>query len=342
MANHLAQLKVDIVDTASATGNLTILIANATSSSPGLTAVSVVKQPSLLLQRPLASSPAVLVAVSSSPDHTSQRAAIRKTWMQYLSSTETLITDSRKANTDVRFFIGEVYDLQVDEALKAEAVEFGDITRLDFHDSYENLTIKTVKMFGYARDHSFQSMFKTDDDSFVRLDRLWERIDSTRNLRNYYAGHCSRDFPVNTDPQSKNYMGDTYPGHETLPLLCHGGGYLVGNTLFSYILDNQKNLVMHRNEDVAVTLWLRGENSAAPPSDLEEHLPVTFYWDECNTSSVYLNPTREDDMQKLWSNIHESSPNVCAHDFQLQEYRDMLKELESQNEQPIWSPRLFQ
>ncbi len=54
MANHLAQLKVDIVDTASATGNLTILIANATSSSPGLTAVSVVKQPSLLLQRPLA------------------------------------------------------------------------------------------------------------------------------------------------------------------------------------------------------------------------------------------------------------------------------------------------
>ena len=74
---------------------------------------------------------------------------------------------------------------------------------------------------------------------------------------------CS-DFPVNTDPQSKNYMGDTYPGHETLPLLCHGGGYLVGNTLFSYILDNQKNLVMHRNEDVAVTLWLRGENSKSP------------------------------------------------------------------------------
>jgi hypothetical protein len=50
-------------------------------------------------------------------------------------------------------------------------------------------------------------------------------------------------------------MFDTYP-HDTIPILCHGGGYLLGKKLVEFLADNQRNLTFHRNEDVAVSLWL--------------------------------------------------------------------------------------
>ncbi len=52
-------------------------------------------------------------------------------------------------------------------------------------------------------------------------------------------------------------MADSYP-HETIPMLCHGGGYLLGKDLVSYVARNAENLTFHRNEDVAISLWLTG------------------------------------------------------------------------------------
>ncbi len=51
---------------------------------------------------------------------------------------------------------------------------------------------------------------------------------------------------------------DTYP-HDFMPVLCHGGGYLLGYSLVEYIVVHRVNLTWHRNEDSAVSLWLTEE-----------------------------------------------------------------------------------
>jgi hypothetical protein len=66
---------------------------------------------------------------------------------------------------------------------------------------------------------------------------------------------------------------------------------------------------------------------------LDPDLPVTFYWEECNPASVYLNPMRVEDMHTLWNNIIESGGDMCAHNFQLKEFSDLLEQLQKEEEQ---------
>lgn len=289
---------------------------------------------------PAPASKVLLIAVMTAPDHFDQRAAIRATWKGYLDPAKRFLSDRRREQTDIFFFIGELNHSprdnttnadQLDRQIWEEKDRHGDIIRLDgFVEDYANLTLKTLSVAEWGRARQYGSVFKTDDDSFVRVDQLWDAMDRMGNgLESAYMAHCSFDFPVNQDPDSKNYMYDTYP-HDTLPLLCHGGGYLLGHTLVEYIAAHRSDLPKHRNEDVAVSLWLTGPDSKAPRVLLEPNLPVTFFWEECNPGSVYLNPMRTDDMYTAWLNVNKPAGDVCADNFQLREFLDLLDQLQEE------------
>jgi len=206
-----------------------------------------------------------------------------------------------------------------------------DIIRLDdFVESYSNLTLKTLSVFSYSNERKYKTTFKVDDDSYLRLDLLWRHLKMFPDTSNLYSAHCSYDFPVNQDPESKNYMFDTYP-HDSMPILCHGEGYLLGENLVKYVVENKNKLLKHVNEDVTISVWLLEENKSGPRVDLDPDLHVTFFWEECHQDSIFLNPVSPADQGVLWENANLYN-DICANNFQLKVYIDMLEELSKQSE----------
>eukprot|EP00300_Choanocystis_sp_HF-7_P024638 c26141_g1_i1.p1 GENE.c26141_g1_i1~~c26141_g1_i1.p1 ORF type:complete len:443 (+),score=101.08 c26141_g1_i1:143-1330(+) len=281
----------------------------------------------------------LLIAIVTAPGHSEERDAIRRTWMNYISNSTSLLSAYQKSETDIKFVVGPVHSAQdapdletkskwqkYNLTLKEESEMYNDIIRLEgFVEDYSNLTLKSIALFDYAVKKNYTLVFKTDDDSFVRVDQLWRSFELA-TAPSAFISHCSYDFPTNQDPNSKNYMYDTY-NHDTIPVLCHGGGYLLGSKLLKYIVDNQAALVHHRNEDAAVSIWLTDKDSQAPNLFLDPNMPVTFYWQECNPDSVYLNPMRFDDMVTVWDNIISAPHDPCARGFQLREFWDLLDQL---------------
>lgn len=286
----------------------------------------------------------LLIAIETAPHHFDERLAIRDTWMNYIRSDTTFMPAWRREQTDILFFIGEISQVPKDNTtdptvlskrITQEMTIYKDIMRLDdFVEDYSNLTLKTISLMRWANERNYGAVFKTDDDSFVCVDKLWDSFTAIQKRDTAYISHCSFEFPVNQDPESKNYMADSYP-HETIPMLCHGGGYLLGKDLVSYVARNAENLTFHRNEDVAISLWLTGPDAHVSQVNLEPNLPVTFFWEECNPTSVYLNPMRLDDMYTVWNNILKPSSNICANNFQLREFLDLLDQLQEEERQSM-------
>ncbi len=60
-------------------------------------------------------------------------------------------------------------------------------------EDYNNLTSKTLSVLEYAHSKSYRLVFKTDDDTFVRVDRLWDAIENvpSSERNNAFMGKCT-------------------------------------------------------------------------------------------------------------------------------------------------------
>ena len=134
----------------------------------------------------------ILIAVCSDNKHRSQSDSQRATWMKL---------DTRSDDqVDYKIFFGRNggFEPAPDEVI------------LDVDDRYESITFKTHAIIEYAFEHDYDYVFHTDNDAYVRVDRLL-----ASDFRNYdYVGFGCLS---NTKP--------TLPGDEH-QLYAHGGpGY---------------------------------------------------------------------------------------------------------------------
>lgn len=261
----------------------------------------------------------LLIGVTSSPNHFDHRQSIRDSWLKYLF-TDSCLSRDRAQRTSIKFIVGPMGP-QTDPAIRSrfqdEVVTHSDIVVIPgFVEDYSNLTLKTFSMMEYAVAKGYKALFKTDDDSYVQVDQLWNQIDRYPNVLDAFTGHCSKNFNTPMG-KNKNYMGDTWD-HPTIPQLCHGGGYLVGGNIMRKLVARKSSLTFHRNEDAAMSIWIMNEPSV-PGVYYDGDMPVTFYIDPCKDSSVYLNPIALNEQRLLWDNV-KMRRGVCADGFQLQEY----------------------
>ena len=118
------------------------------------------------------SQPQVLIAVQSAHKNLELRNEVRRTWGSACQTTH--------ANwCSLIFVLGSApsYDLQ--SQLEAEHAEHDDILQEPFVDTYNNLTLKSIHILKYfvrmnANAKPNQFLLKTDDDSFVHLEALWD------------------------------------------------------------------------------------------------------------------------------------------------------------------------
>ena len=73
------------------------------------------------------------------------------------------------------------------ERFEFESKEFRDIVQLSSPDSYDALTNKTLDVFDWVSHNvkGFDYMFKVDDDTFVRVDRVLNALQDKPKKRLY-------------------------------------------------------------------------------------------------------------------------------------------------------------
>ena len=110
----------------------------------------------------------VLIVAQSGPGYFGSRSEVRRTWGSVC----------KKASwCKLVFSLGMTANETIQRLVETESGEFGDILQDPFHDSYNNLTVKTLYILRYfLRQTSFPFLLKTDDDAFIGVLPLRDAI----------------------------------------------------------------------------------------------------------------------------------------------------------------------
>ncbi|XP_077976204.1 uncharacterized protein LOC120341315 [Styela clava] len=201
----------------------------------------------------------LLVLIMTAPKSRDRRDAIRETWLKY--SIQQHSKKSLAGQQDIsHYFVLGTAGLEQDqiEAIKEEQTQHNDLILLEgFVDAYEKLTEKLALMLMNVRDQiNFKYVFKADDDTFARIDILYEEL-KKRHVK----------FPT-----EKLYYGYFYgkgrvkkkgPWKETDWKLCdtyipyaRGGGYIISSNIVDYVANNFHLFQRYVSEDVSLGAWL--------------------------------------------------------------------------------------
>lgn len=210
-----------------------------------LTYQYVVNQPAACRDR----SPFLVFMVPVTPHDALAREAIRATWGAPGQDTLTL------------FYVGlpeEGRPSRVQDALEEENRKHADIIQMNFQDSYQNLTIKTMMMMNWVATHcpSASYVMKVDSDVFVNVFYLIRRLRSSPR-QGFITGSVIIDGKPRRDRNSKwGVSEEAYP-EDSFPPYVSGAGYVFSADLAGRISWASRFVQMIPLEDVYVGLCLR-------------------------------------------------------------------------------------
>ena len=191
---------------------------------------------------------ALLVGVLSAPGDFAERAACRATWLRLLPPDDVLTL----------FVVGVSGDDALDAQVRAEAERHGDVLLLRaLREDYRRLVFKSAALFDFAarrRDATFDYLLKTDDDSFVRIDRLVAQLRAVRQPRVYWGSHNAHVRRA-ASPTHKWY--DSLWREPFYPTYALGSAYALSADLVRTLAALPvAQRPMFRVEDVATGIWL--------------------------------------------------------------------------------------
>ncbi|XP_015918965.1 beta-1,3-galactosyltransferase 6-like [Parasteatoda tepidariorum] len=241
-----------------------------------------------------------IVIIFSAPENYEKRRVIRRTW---------LLT---KKNLSIRHFfvIGSAsLNFKQINALNAEHFQFVDLILLDtVSDSFSKLSNKLLQTFQWLDSHmNFTFLLKVDDDSFVRLDALYAKIEQQPKEKLYW-GFFDGQARVKSKgkwAESVWFLCDRY-----LPY-AKGGGYILTQDLVSKIVLMSDLLFLYRNEDVALGTWLA-------PFDIQRlHDPLfdTEYLSRGCLNSYLVTHKQSTSMMVSKYNHIVKSGNICLSEY---------------------------
>ncbi|XP_044269757.1 beta-1,3-galactosyltransferase 1-like [Tribolium madens] len=162
----------------------------------------------------------LLVFIHSKFDKFDARKAIRETWGQ------------KRDNVSFYFLVGEDKNRrhEVQLKLKDESEKYNDIIQERFIESYNNLTLKSINMLKLFYLHcldSYQYLAKIDDDVFLNIANLLEKLKNRNITTNLLLGHIYNSSKPIRDTTSKWYVPyEVYPDDKYPAYLC-GATYLM-------------------------------------------------------------------------------------------------------------------
>lgn len=188
--------------------------------------------------------------VPVAPQQYAEREAVRKTWGAPGVDTLTL------------FFVGtpeeSVQRSDIQNRLERESMKHGDIIQMDFIDSYQNLTIKTLMIMNWLDMHCPQTHYamKVDVDIFVNTFYLRDHLRSS-SRRGFITGSVISDGHPRRDRKSKWQLSEELYPEDSFPPYVSGAGYVFSWDLAGKISWASRFIKMIPLEDVYVGLCLR-------------------------------------------------------------------------------------
>ncbi|XP_022086890.1 beta-1,3-galactosyltransferase 1-like [Acanthaster planci] len=185
-----------------------------------------------------------LCLVLTSPGDSYIRSLIRKTW-----ASAKLV----KGKRIVTMFLLGRRDTETQHFLELENNHYHDIIQENFHDSYYNLTLKTLMGLRWAAQFcpNARYILKVDVDMFVNVYNLVERLETAPTF-NFAEGNRKDITEPIRDRHSKWYTSpEMYPG-KTYPPYLDGPAYLVSGDLSSRVFGSSLNVRFLPWEDAYV------------------------------------------------------------------------------------------
>ncbi|CAJ1068752.1 beta-1%2C3-galactosyltransferase 2-like [Xyrichtys novacula] len=206
---------------------------------------------SYILNQPLVCkdrNPFLVFMVPVTPQDVAAREAIRKTWGAPGQDTLTL------------FFVGLPEGGQRSSTsgeLEKESGEHADIIQMNFQESYQNLTIKTMMMMNWLATHCPNASYamKVDSDIFVNVFYLIRRLWSSPR-QEFITGSVIRDGKPKRDVHNKWRVSEELYPQDSFPPYLSGAGYVFSADLAARISWASRFVRMIPLEDVYVGLCL--------------------------------------------------------------------------------------
>lgn len=209
--------------------------------SPG-TYRYLLNQPAVCSKR----SPFLVLLVPVAPAEEEARQAVRRTWGAAAEDRLTL------------FFVGLSKGGHPQRLLEEENRAHADIIQMDFQDSYQNLTIKTMMMMNWLSVHCPRASYamKVDADIFVNVFLLANHLRSSPR-HSFITGSVITDGVPRRNSSSKWYVSKQQYSEDTFPWYVSGAGYVFSADLAARISWASTHVPMIPLEDVYVGLCLR-------------------------------------------------------------------------------------
>lgn len=190
--------------------------------------------------------PFLVLMVPVSPAEAERRAAVRKTWGGPAPETLTL------------FYVGVSEGERLKNLLEEESRTHADIIQMDFQDSYQNLTIKTMMIMNWLAAYCPRAPYamKVDADIFVNVFLLIRRLRSSPT-QSFITGSVIGDGRPRRDSNSKWHVSEEQYPEGSFPWYVSGAGYVFSVDLAARISWASRYVRMIPLEDVYVGLCLQ-------------------------------------------------------------------------------------
>ncbi|KAM6107249.1 N-acetyllactosaminide beta-1,3-N-acetylglucosaminyltransferase 3 [Pterocles gutturalis] len=198
----------------------------------------------------------LLLAIKSSPGNYERREVIRKSWGQertfegafirrvFLLGVSPNARDAKKLN----------------QLLRLEQREHGDVLQWDFRDTFFNLTLKQVLFFAWLEERcpGARFVFNGDDDVFVNTDNIVHFARATQGPQEQHlmVGQVLANTGPIRNPHSKYFIPRQVQAPERYPPYCGGGGMLMSGSTARVITREARDIEIFPIDDVYLGMCL--------------------------------------------------------------------------------------
>ncbi|KAM9112063.1 N-acetyllactosaminide beta-1,3-N-acetylglucosaminyltransferase 3 isoform 1-T2 [Pangshura tecta] len=211
----------------------------------------------------------LLLAIKSSPGNYERREIIRKTWGE----------ERTYQGVHIRrlFLSGEAGNAReawkLNQLLRLEAAEHGDVLQWAFLDSFFNLTLKQVLFHSWLVAHCPGARFllNGDDDVFTNTDNMVHYLLGMRGANDgdghLYVGQLIANVGPIREKWSKYYVPVQVTATNSYPPYCAGGGLLMSGFTARTIYKESLGIELFPIDDVYLGMCLQ-KAGLAPASHM--------------------------------------------------------------------------
>ncbi|KAG2467233.1 B3GL2 acetylgalactosaminyltransferase, partial [Polypterus senegalus] len=189
-----------------------------------------------------------------------------KSSLKYFSEAESLV--QMLAGRPDRLKRHSAAQREADTLLMEESQAHQDIVFVDVVDTYRNVPSKLLHFYEWSVENAdFELLLKTDDDCYVDMDAMFEKIRRKRlKRRNFWWGNFRQSWAVDRTGkwQELEYASPAYPA-----FAC-GSGYVASKDVVQWLADNAKRLKAYQDSGWLCEKECRADILSSPQYSAKE------------------------------------------------------------------------